>query len=133
MNVQCTSKLQRFHLSLIFTLTIAITAPSVFAATFDAAIDILPMRSSVQKISPQIMHPEPGRWVSPGTHDSAALPTPAPPVLIAKAILDHRQPAFTPKSGCRSSGGTLHRRGAIHTQFTHFDPRHGSVDNLSVD
>lgn len=97
MNVQCTSKLQRFHLSLIFTLTIAITAPSVFAATFDAAIDILPMRSSVQETSPQIMPPEHGSWVSLGTHDSTALPTPAPPVLIAKAILDRRQPAFTPK------------------------------------
>ena len=91
MNVQCTSKLQRFHLSLIFTLTIAIAAPPVFAKTFDATIDILPIRANNQHASSQSMPSEPAHWIAMGTHDSGALPTPAPPALIAKAKID-RQP-----------------------------------------
>ncbi len=75
MNVQCTSKLQRFNISLIFTVTIAITAPSVFAKRFDATIDILPLRRDASLFS----FPRPGQQL--------ALPTPAPPVLIAKANL----------------------------------------------
>ncbi len=59
MNVQCTSKLQRFHLSLIFTLTIAITAPTLFAKTFDATIDILPIRANNQHASSQSVPPGP--------------------------------------------------------------------------
>ena len=85
MNVQCTSKLQRFNLSLIFTLTIAITAPSVFAEKFDATIDILPLRRDGQLASSPSTNRQIARWAPLGTHDSGALPTPAPPVLIAKA------------------------------------------------
>ncbi len=87
MNVQCTSKLQRFNLSLIFTLTIAITAPSVFAERFDATIDILPLRRDGQLVSSPSATQQIANWASFGTHDSGALPTPAPPVLIAKANL----------------------------------------------
>lgn len=87
MNVQCTSKLQRFNLSLIFTLTIAITAPSVFAKTFDATIDILPLRSDGQLGSFQNKSLRNTNYAASGTQDSDVLPTPAPPVLIAKANL----------------------------------------------
>lgn len=76
MNVQCTSKLQRFNLALIFTFTIAIAAPSVLAQKFDATIDILPLRRDAQLFPPQ----------SPRTQ-RLARPTPAPPILIAKANL----------------------------------------------
>ena len=95
MNVQCTSKLQRFNLSLIFTLTIAITAPSVFAKKFDATIDILALRSNAQLASSKIPQSRHSHWGSLGTHDSGALPTPAPPVLIAKANVK-RQRADSP-------------------------------------
>ena len=87
MNVQCTSKLQRFNLSLIFTLTIAITAPSVFAERFDATIDILPLRRDGQLASSPSTTRQLANRAPSGTHDSGALPTPAPPVLIAKANL----------------------------------------------
>ena len=97
MNVQCTSKLQRFSLSLIFTLTIAITAPSVFAKTFDATIDILPLRSDGQLASSPSTPQQIAIWPYLGTHDSGALPTPAPPVLIAKAKLDHQFKSTTSK------------------------------------
>jgi hypothetical protein len=87
MNVQCTSKLQRFNLSLIFTLTIAITAPSVFAKNLDATIDIRPLRYDGQFVSSPSTFQHIENWAPLGTHDSGALPTPAPPVLIAKANL----------------------------------------------
>jgi hypothetical protein len=95
MNVQCTSKLQRFHLSLIFTLTIAITAPPVFAKTFDATIDILPIRANNQYASSQSIPSEPAHWIAMGTHDSGAVPTPAPPALIAKAKIDRQTQTST--------------------------------------
>ncbi|MAI34549.1 MAG: hypothetical protein CMM07_23140 [Rhodopirellula sp.] len=97
MNVQCTSKLQRFNLLLIFTLTIAITAPSVFAKKFDATIDILPLRSGGQLESSPSIPQRITNWAPLGTHDSGALPTPAPPVLIAKAKLRHQQDKTTNK------------------------------------
>ena len=75
MNVQCTSKLQRFNLALIFTVTTAITAPSVLAQKFDATIDIFPLRQDEQFFS-YTSRPQ-----------QLSRPTPAPPVLIAKANL----------------------------------------------
>ena len=97
MNVQCTSKLQRFNLSLIFTLTIAITPSAVFAKKFDATIDILPLRSDGQLESLPSRRQRITNWAPLGTHDSGALPTPAPPVLIAKARLDRHHDKTTSK------------------------------------
>ena len=90
MNVQCTSKLQRFCLSLIFTLTIAMTAPSVLAKKFDATNDILPLRSTPQHAFFPSTSASSNPWFAGGTQDLGALPTLAPPVLIAKA--NNRQP-----------------------------------------